>query len=67
MLPVENNFNKYGLPHVYITLFRCRWVPAGGLDPFRRRSSGLLPLKKNTLKRLGLSCNPLAVSGPLGL
>ena len=50
MLPVENNFNKIGLPHVYIALFRCLWVPGGGLDPFRRilRSDGWLPLKKNT-------------------
>ena len=50
MLPVENNFNKNGLPHVYITLFRCLWVPGGGLEPFRRalRSGGWLPLKKNT-------------------
>ena len=36
MLPVENNFNKNGLPHVYIALFRCLWVPGGGLEPFRR-------------------------------
>ena len=36
MLPVENNFNKIGLPHVYIELFRCPWVPGGGLEPFRR-------------------------------
>ena len=50
MLPVENNFNKIGLPHVYIALFRCPWVPGGGLEPFRRvlRSGGWLPLKKNT-------------------
>ena len=42
MLPVENNFNKIGLPHVYIALFRCLWVPGGGLEPFRRvlRSGG---------------------------
>ena len=46
MLPVENNFNKNGLPHVYIALFRCLWVPGGGLEPFRRvlRSGGWLPL-----------------------
>ena len=36
MLPVENNFSKIGLPHVYIALFRCSWVPGGGLEPFRR-------------------------------
>ena len=50
MLPVENNFNKIGLPHVYIVLFQCPWVPGGGLEPFRRvlRSGGWLPLKKNT-------------------
>ena len=50
MLPVENNFNKIDLPHVYIALFRCPWVPGGGLEPFRRvlRSGGWLPLKKNT-------------------
>ena len=36
MLPVENNFNKIGLPHVYIALFRCLWVPGGGLEPLRR-------------------------------
>ena len=35
MLSVENNFNKNGLPHVYIALFRCLWVPGGGLEPFR--------------------------------
>ena len=29
-------FNKIGLPHVYIALFRCLWVPGGGLEPFRR-------------------------------
>ena len=48
MLPVENNFNKIGLPHVYIALFRCLWVPGGGLEPFRRvlRSDGWLPLKQ---------------------
>ena len=35
-------FNKIGLPHVYIALFRCLWVPGGGLEPFRRvlRSGG---------------------------
>ena len=45
-----NNFNKIGLPHVYIALFRCLWVPGGGLEPFMRvlRSDGWLPLKKNT-------------------
>ena len=36
MLPVENNFNKNGLPHLYIALFRCIWVSGGGLEPFRR-------------------------------
>ena len=35
MLPEENNFNKNGLPHVYIASFRCLWVPGGGLEPFR--------------------------------
>ena len=42
MLPVENNFNKNGLPHVYIALFRCLWVPGGCLEPFRQvlRSGG---------------------------
>ena len=29
-------FSKIGLPHVYIALFRCLWVPGGGLEPFRR-------------------------------
>ena len=44
MLPVENNFNKIGLAHDYIALFRCLWVPGGGLEPFRRvlRSDGWL-------------------------
>ena len=44
MLPVENNFNKNGLPHVYIASFRCLWVPGGGLEPFRQvlRSGGWL-------------------------
>ena len=37
-------FNKIGLPYVYIALFRCLWVPGGGLEPFRRvlRSDGWL-------------------------
>ena len=37
-----NNFNKIGLPYVYIALFRCLWVPGGGLEQFRRvlRSDG---------------------------
>ena len=50
MLPVENNFNKIGLPHVYIASFRCPWVSGGGLEPFRGvlHSGGWLPLKKNT-------------------
>ena len=45
---MENNFNKNGLPHVYIALFRCLWVPGGGLEPFRRvlRSDGWLPPKE---------------------
>ena len=35
---------------IYIALFRCLWVPGGGLEPFRPvlRSDGWLPLKKNT-------------------
>ena len=59
MLPVENNFNKIGLPHVYIALFRCLWVPGGGLEPFRRvlRSDGKpisihLPLVSDVIERL---------------
>ena len=53
MLPVENNFNKIGLPHVYIALFRCLWVPGGGLEPFRRvlRSDGWLPLPRQHLQQ----------------
>ena len=47
MLPVENNFNKNGLPHVYIALFRCLWVPGGGLEPFRRVLRSGKPTAKN--------------------
>ena len=38
------HFNKIGLPHVYVALFRCLWVPGGGLGLFRRvlRSDGWL-------------------------
>ena len=47
-----NNFNKVGLPHVYIALFRCLWVPGGGLEPFMRvlRSEG-----KPTVRTLNFS------------
>ena len=37
MLRVENNLDKYGLPHIYIALFGCLWVPGGGLlEPLRQ-------------------------------
>ena len=57
MLPVENNFNKNGLPHVYIALFRCLWVPGGGLEPFRRvlRSDGSVDHANYTVPRV--RCN----------
>ena len=49
MLHVEDNLNENGLPHVCIVLFRCLWVPGGGLEPFRQilPSGNLLPLKRN--------------------
>ena len=69
MLPVENNFNKIGLPHVYIALFRCLWVPGGGLEPFRRvlRSDGWLPLKKGEAKGGGQNTDPQSMDYPNGL
>ena len=65
MLPVENNFNKIGLPHVYIALFRCPWIPGGGLEPFSRvlRAGGWLPLKetKKQNKLIKARFNHLAI------
>ena len=64
MLPVENRFNKIGLPHVYITLFRCLRVPGGGLEPFMRvlRSDGWLPLKKGEAKRQNVKLAQMALN-----
>ena len=61
MLLVKNNFNKNGLPQVYIALFRCLWFTVGGIEPFRRvlRSGSLLLLKKNrfAMRTWGLMLN----------
>ena len=60
---MENNFNKIGLPHVYIALFRCLWVPGGGLESFKRvlRSEGWLPLNKGEANRQNVKLAQMAL------